>query len=143
MGKKHEIKKRCDKLIKGLVIEWIDRKPLEDEEHEVFPDVTHKNPILRPQALAIFQSLKNVLTSDTKLFWEVETACVFKYENDLEQEEITQLNAHCVLDDLNAVVLKEIENDMRYGDNFSHVRFRIECHGINQKKVNHEHEAIC
>jgi hypothetical protein len=105
---------------------------MDQSDHIVDGMVDHKNPLLRPIALKLWASdFGRRLTDKIPARWLVVITGIFEYENGVTQEETRELEAHCVLTQINDTALEQIRDIQRHGGGkYITTRFSVECLGV-------------
>lgn len=118
---------RARKLIKGLVVSWTDIDPLKDTEMHIKGKITHRNQMARHMVKDIYNMFAEFIFKKGVFEWAVKIIVVFQYPNGTQQNEERELIAKCRLCDLNEYCIDEIKDAMRYGSNYKHTEFTVEC----------------
>jgi len=120
-------------MLKGLIVRWTDKNPLDDTSEVIPGKITHRNPMRMFYADQIFLKSKSIITSERAFMWLVTMSVVFKYPNGVNEQVDREIKAFCMLDDIDDICDEEIRDAMRHGDMncYVHTEFTIECLGSN------------
>jgi len=130
-SKQGQHKRRVDRQIVGLTMEWFDENP--DTEGEIYhPVLSHKNAMMRPLAKRIWQENLDYLKHKSQFRWLVSVEGVFNDERDGKRYCPVELEAKCVLEDMNAHVLQAVQGVMERGNRklWLGATIKIECLGV-------------
>ena len=131
-GRKYDPLQALRRAAVGMCIEWSDKTPMEDADHIVNGTVTHSNPLLRLAAMKLWSSAFGYrLTTDLPAKWVVRIVGEFLYPDGTKQLEERELEAHCVLTQINDVALEQIQEIRRYGGGeYQTTHFHVRCAGL-------------
>ena len=132
--KKYDPQKSLRRAMVGIKITWDDETPEMYSDHIVDPVVSHRNPIYNHKARALWASVAGrKMVTQWAAHWRINITVVFSYPNRVDQEHRRELEAYCVLDNLNSVALDLITEMRRYGAESAYktTRFVVECLGLN------------
>lgn len=131
---KNKMINRAKKLMKGMIIEWVD---VDIDKNITDPNMrfSHRNPINRIHARSIFTAGHKWIIYDAKLQWLIDYDVVFEYETGIDKHG-NQIRYFGTFYDLNEFMIDQIKADQRRGDmsKFKHVEFRAECLDIKPVK---------
>lgn len=124
-GRAYNVRKHARRHVVGMRIKWSDRTPLLDTVDIYDMSVTHKNPMLAPIAMTLFNGLKRWICLEQRFSWHVVIRVVFE----LDAIEYP-LESHCIMDeiadlsqDLIAKARIEAELDGEKHGQYSHTEF--------------------
>ena len=129
-----QVMRRAKRLCKGLVISWEDHEPEIDNENIYNGKVAHKNPILRPTALSVWQKYGTWITQNTSFLWRITITVIFRYPNGMEQEEQAVCVHYARLEDIGHATQPTVGELVRAGENAVKIKFRVECLGDRAKR---------
>jgi len=129
-GTQNEIT-RARKMVKGLTLEWEDLNPF-DERSVVTTKVSHANHMARIWAPDLVRNKSNPVFTKMRFTWDIKITLFFEYPNKDKYEEEVELQANCLLKDVNDVCLREIQNERkRHADDaYRFTKFNVLCTGI-------------
>lgn len=136
MAKKKQKKRysppKLQNVMKGLIIRWSDRNPLDDTSQVIPGKITHRNPVRSLYAEDIFSKSKDIITNKKPFMWKITIRVVFEYAT-ADQEEDREIQAFCTLDDIDDICHEAITDAMRHEnmDNYITTEFSVECLGLN------------
>lgn len=126
--KKSEIEKRIKSQMVGLIVRWNDPDPLNSTARLVDTELTHRNRIRKLSAGGIYRNFQKFCVH-VRMYYLVTMTVVFKYDNGVNADVVREIEAFCLISEIEQLSIDLIEAAMREGDKskFSHVRFEVEC----------------
>ena len=133
MAKKRKKFSHLSMLRKGAVgaqLSWTDANPLDPQDRFITNMVvSHRNPVRKIYAVQMYKTSEEWLIHRAVLTWRVTLTGVFDY-GAVEQHEIREIEARCILNQLDDHANEQIKEILRFGDNFKYMRFDVECVGL-------------
>lgn len=129
--KKYNRMQNLQRAAIGLRITWEDKTPTVPGDTISKGAVAHRNPMLRPLAMKLWQSdFGASLIDKIPARWLVTITGIFDYPNGMTQRETRELEARCRLTSINDVAIEQIEDIQRHGGGqYRTTEFCVECVG--------------
>ena len=135
--KKAAMMKRARSGVKGLIATWIDPDPMSSGGTEFSEmDVTHRSPVWKLAAADVLRNHGDWIINQAKFLWRVDISVYFEREDGELFSEDRDFEDYVVMDDINDLCFEVIEDALADAGrrDFKHVRFRVECIGLEPKK---------
>lgn len=124
---------RAKNLMKGMTMAWADKNPMSEQAVIKAPVIGHRNPITRITIADLVAKFRKLIFEQMTMRWLVKMDLYFDYPDGARYIEERELEATCILKNLNEHCLAEHKAAMKLQNEkcYSFTKFVIECVGLS------------